>query len=86
MIIIAWLWPFCQGLTDYEKKWKMAKLSCIQQKKNEIKFNLTQYDISKEYVDIANTHGCTVQIVLNRFMPTEMHVLLGNEPRFMTHI
>lgn len=64
----------------------MAKLSCVQQKENEIKFNLAQYSISREYVDIVNTHGCTAQIVLNRFMPTEMHVLLGNEPSIMTHI
>lgn len=64
----------------------MAKLSCVQQKENEIKFNLMQYGISKEYVDIVSTRGCTEQIVLNRFMPTEMHVLLGNEPSIMTHI
>lgn len=50
-----------------------------------MKINLTKYVVCGEYLVTVDTHGRKMQNVLNKFMPTEMHILLGKEMGIMSH-
>lgn len=50
-----------------------------------MKINLTKYVVCGEYLVTVDTHGHKMQNVLNKFMPTEMRILLGKEMGIMSY-